>query len=154
MGLNVRRLGSAAFSLLLLAAALAIDLRWPPADPQARLARQVLGPDAERVALPEGPLAYRAGGRWLLMVEGPGKVGPIRAALLIERDQIRELILLASREGIDGEALDGPSVPRSLAGQPARAPLRVDGVSGATVSAQLLTDQVNHSLSRWREATR
>jgi major membrane immunogen (membrane-anchored lipoprotein) len=41
-----------------------------------------------------------------------------------------------------------------LVDQPAKAPVEVEVVSGATISSQLLIDAVNSSLKEWRAAVR
>ncbi len=137
----------------ILLAALVLDLTWPRPDPAQQLALRLLGAEGQRVELESGP-AFRVGARWLLFFERQGKVGPIRGAISIEDDRIRELYLFEAREGIDHSAFPNRAMARSLIDQPARAPVEVEVVSGATISSQLLIDVVNTSLEQWRSAVR
>lgn len=137
----------------LLVGALLLDLTWSRPDPERQLAQRLLGADGLRTELGSGP-AFRVDGRWLLFFDRPGKVGPIRGAILIDDDRIRELLLFEAREGVDHGALSDPALARSLVDQPARAPVEVDVVSGATISSQLLVDAVNACLQEWRAVAR
>ncbi len=137
----------------ILLAALVLDLMWPRTDPAQQLALRLLGAEGQRVELEGGP-AFRVGARWLLFFERQGKVGPIRGAISVEDDRVRELHLFEAREGIDHGAFSDRSMARSLIDQPARAPVEVEVVSGATISSQRLIDAVNASLEQWRSAVR
>jgi hypothetical protein len=137
----------------LLACALLLDLAWSPPDPDRRTALNLLGADGQRVELESGP-AFRVGPRWLLFFDRQGKVGPIRGAIMIEDERIRDLHLFEAREGIDHGAFSDLALARSLVDQPAKAPVEVDVISGATISSQLLTDAINSSLEQWRSAAR
>ena len=136
-----------------LVAALLLDLSWPRPDPEQRQAQRLLGADGQRVELESGP-AFRVGARWLLFFDQQGKVGPIRGAILIEDDHIRDLLLFEEREGVHHSALSDPAFAGSLVSQPAKAPVEVDAISGATISSQLLIDAINRSLEQWRSAVR
>ena len=137
----------------ILLVALMLELAWSRPDPEQQLALRLLGASGQRVELENGP-AFRVGARWLLFFERSGKVGPIRGAISIEDDRIRELHLFEAREGIDHSAFPNRPMARSLIDQPARAPVEVEVVSGATISSQLLIDAVNASLEQWRSAVR
>ena len=137
----------------ILLAALSLDVAWPRPDPAQQLALRLLGAEGQRVELEGGP-AFRVGARWLLFFERQGKAGPIRGAISIEDERIRELHLFETREGTDHNAFPNQAMARSLIDQPARAPVEVEVVSGATISSQLLIDAVNTSLGQWRSAVR
>ncbi len=136
-----------------LVAALGLDLTWSRPDRERQLALRLLGADGPRTELDSGP-AFRVGARWLLFFDVQGKVGPIRGAILIEDDHIRELHLFEPREGVDHSAFSDPVLARSLVDQPAKAPVEVDVISGATTSSQIVIDAVNGCLTQWRSAVR
>ncbi len=137
----------------ILLVALVLELAWSRPDPAQQLALRLLGAEGQRIELENGP-AFRVGARWLLFFECQGKVGPIRGAIGVEDDLVRELHLFEVREGIDHSAYPDRAMSHSLMDQPARAPLEVEVVSGATISSQLLIDAVNTSLKQWRSAVR
>ena len=137
----------------MLIAALVLDLAWPRPDPYRQRAAHLLGADGQRIELKNGP-AFRVGGRWALFFDVKGRAGPLRGVILIEEDRILGLRLLETHEGIDHHAFSDPTLTQSLADQPAKAPVEVEVVSGATVSSQLLIDAVNSSLKEWRAAVR
>jgi hypothetical protein len=153
MGLTAKMHREHLLTLALLVAALLLDLTWSPPDPKQQLALRLLGANGQRIELDSGP-AFRVGARWLIFFEQQGKVGPIRGAITIEDDHIQELHLFENREGVDHRAFSDPRLSRSLIDQPARAPVEIDVISGATISSQLLADAVNHSLEKWRSAVR
>jgi hypothetical protein len=137
----------------ILLVALMLELAWSRPDPAQQLALRLLGASGQRIELENGP-AFRVGARWLLFFERPGKVGPIRGAISVEDDRVRELHLFETREGIDHGAFPDSLMAGWLVDQPARAPVEVEVVSGATISSQLLIDVVNTSLEQWRSAVR
>jgi len=142
---------------ILVLAAFALDLAVPPTDPDAALAAQLLTETQDeswqRIELDGLPL-FRGATRDVMFFETRGKQGPIRGAVVVQGDQIERLVLLDSREGLHQRELYAPSFLASFAGQPARPPLDVDGVSGATVSSQILLDAINRRLKRWRNVAR
>ena len=138
---------------MLLIAALTLDLTWSRPDPRRQLASRLLGADGQRLELESGP-AFRVGARWALFFDEVGKAGPIRGVILIEDDRIRELQLLETREGIGHRAFSDPTLAHSLVDQPAKPPVEVEVVSGATVSSQILIDAINSSLKEWRSSVR
>jgi hypothetical protein len=153
MGLTIKRKRERLVTVALLVVALLLDLAWTPPDSYRQIAQGLLGADGERIELATGP-AFRAGPRWLLFFDKQGHVGPIRGAVLIADESIQALHLFEAHEGISRTAFSDPTLARSLVGQPARAPVEVDAITGATVSSQILTDAINESLIQWRSAVR
>lgn len=137
----------------LLLTALILDVAWPRTDFAQQTTLRLLGARGHRLELESGP-AFRVGARWLLFFERQGKVGPIRGAIGIEDDRIRELHLFEAREGIDHRAFSGRAIAHALIDQPAKAPVEVEVVSGATISSQHLSDIIDDTLKQWRSAVR
>lgn len=140
-------------TLALLLMALILDVAWPPTDFAQQTTLRLLGAEGQRLELEGGP-AFRVGARWLLFFDRQGKAGPIRGAIAIEDDQIRELHLFDVREGIDRNAFSDGSIAHALIDQAAKAPVEVEVVSGATISSQRLIDSINVTLEQWRSAAR
>lgn len=141
------------WTVILLVVALLLDLVWSQPEPERQLAQQLLGADAVRLELETGP-AFQLQDRWLLFFEKRGKIGPIRGAVLIEDDRIRELILIEANEGVDRSAFSDGTIANSLIEQAARAPVAAQVVTGATISSQYLIDAINECLLEWRAAVR
>jgi len=95
-----------------------------------------------------GPPAFRAGGRVALFFERQAMQGPIRGVVVVKDGMIQDIAVTSSREGHDHHALsaDFLSSFRSL---PAKPPLAVQAVSGATISSQALADAITERLKAW-----
>jgi len=153
MGLIIARKRDRITTVAVLALLLLLDLAWPAPDRERQMAQSLLGADGERIELLTGP-AFRVGSRWLLFFDHKGKVGPIRGALLVEDDNIHSLHLFSAHEGINRDAFSDPTLAQSLVGLPAKAPVEIDAITGATISSQMLADAVNESLVQWRSTVR
>ena len=136
----------------LLALAGVVALFGPRWDRPARSARELLGDDARPFAVSGGP-AYRAGDRVALFFVQRGAQGPIEGAVVIEGDKIAQVVVTRAREGLARDALTAEAIDTRFAGKPARSPLAVEAISGATISTQALTDAVNLRLVAWRKVT-
>ena len=116
------------------------------------LAKELLGsasPQQIELSDAADPPAFRAGLRVALFFEKEGMQGPIRGVMVLQNDRIVDLRILESREGIGADPLDTPGFLQSFFGQPAKSPLTVDGVSGATITSQAVIDAVNARLAQW-----
>ena len=116
------------------------------------LAKDLLGSTSlQQIELSDDddPPAYRTGSSAALFFEGAGMQGPIRGVMVLENDRIMDLRILQSREGIGADPLGTPGFLQSFFGRPAKSPLTVDGVSGATITSQAVTDAVNARLAQW-----
>ncbi|MCP4048067.1 MAG: FMN-binding protein [Gammaproteobacteria bacterium] len=153
MGLVITRKRDRLTTVAILAVILLLDLAWPAPDRERQITQSLLGADGERIELKTGP-AFRVGSRWLLFFDHPGKVGPIRGAVLVEDDNIHSLHLFEAHEGINRDAFADPTLVQSLAGLPAKAPVEIDVITGATISSQMLADAVNETLVQWRSTVR
>jgi hypothetical protein len=137
----------------ILVLAFLLDLSWARPDPELQLAQQWLGETAHRVELESGP-AFQLGSKWLLFFNQPGKVGPIRGAVVIDDDQIKDLLIFEAYDGIERDAFAPWHIADFMDEQIARAPIEANAVSGATISSQLLMDAINRCLKEWRAAVR
>ena len=129
-----------------------VALRRPRGDADRQLAKELLGSQSvQQLVLSDdaAPPAYRAGSRAALFFERMGMQGMIRGVILVEDDHVVDLRILQSREGLAGDTLDSPDFLVSFRDRPAKPPITVDAVSGATISSQAVTDAVNGRLSQW-----
>jgi hypothetical protein len=95
------------------------------------------------------PPVFQTGSRAALFFERKGMQSLIRGVIVIENDRVIDLVILQSHEGLDHDALDAPSFRAAYRNKPAKPPLIVDAVSGATISSQAVTDAVNARLVQW-----
>jgi hypothetical protein len=124
------------------------------ADADVALAEKLLSSaEIERVSIP-GPPTFRAGNRVALFFERRAMQGPIRGVVVVEDGRIADLMILRSREGINHDAFDSPEFLASFQGLPAKTPLTVQAISGASVSSQALVDAVSERLKQWAAHTK
>ena len=131
----------------LVGVALCVDLVFPRNAIHRRLAEERLG-EVVSIDLPGLP-AFQSGERAMLFFDHDGVEGPIRGAVVIAGDQVEEVLIHESREGLDHRALSDAWL-ESFRGAEARPPVVVDAVSGATVSSRAVVDAVNERLKEWR----
>ena len=127
-------------------------LRRPQSETDRELVENLLqSADIQQVQLSEdaGPPAFFAGSRAALFFQRNGMQGLIRGVIVVEDNRVVDLRVLESREGLDHDALDSPDFCTSFRDKPAKPPLVVDAISGATISSQALTDAVNARLAQW-----
>jgi hypothetical protein len=141
----------------LLAVVFCLALRRPPIDADRELAEDLLeSAELQQVQLSDAadPPAFQSGSRAALFFERMGMQGRIRGVVVVEDDRVVDLLILQSREGLDHDAFDSPDFRTSFRDRPAKPPLIVDAVSGATISSQAVTDAVNVRLAQWVTYTR
>lgn len=138
------RLGTAGILLL----GLALNAAAPPPDLRRLRAEQWLGP---AVAIDvDGQPAWAAGARAVLYFEARGMEGPIQGLIRVDGLRVDGVELLVSEEGRGtGRWLDADAAA-PLRGASVSAPLRWDGVTGASRSSQVILDAVNERLRRWQ----
>ncbi len=136
----------------LLLVALSTTLHRPQAEADRQLAEDLLkSADIQQVRLSDDsdPPAFQYGTGAVLFFEGEGMQGLIRGVIVIDEDRVVDLRILRSDEGIEHNALDSPDFLKSYRTRPAKPPIVVDGVSGATISSQAVTDAINLRLKQW-----
>jgi hypothetical protein len=149
---RLRNVKTTLITAALMAAVFCMALRRPQSETDRGLAEDLLGSeDVQQVQLSDAdePPAFQAGARAALFFERIGMQGLIRGVVVIEDDRVIDLLVLQSHEGLDHDALDAPDFIASFHDLPAKPPLIVDAVSGATISSQAVTDAVNARLAQW-----
>ncbi len=95
--------------------------------------------------------AYQGSDRTAIVIECAGAQGRIEGLLILSENEIEELVILRSREGLNRSALKDPEFQRSFQQNIDELPLEVDAVSGATVSSQIVIDEVNRCVKEWKK---
>lgn len=140
----------AAICAATLGLAVAARFALPTPDADGSFARSLIG-QGQRQRLAGQP-AYRYGQGALLFFEADGFARPFRGALLLEDGFVEDLFILSAREGLDGEAFTDERLLAGYRGRPARSPLVVDALAGATISCRALQTAVNERLRAWQES--
>ncbi len=136
----------------LLLVAFSTTLHLPQAEADRQLAEQLLkSANVEPVRLSDDAElpAFQYGTQAVLFFEGKGMQGLIRGVIVIEEGEVVDLRILRSDEGIAQGALDSPRFLDSFRSHPAKPPIVVDAISGATISSQAVTDAINRRLGQW-----
>ncbi len=114
-----------------------------------RLAQQLLNSTQIHRAEVDGPPIFYVGANAVLFFEREGMQGPIRGAIVIQDGDLDRVLILQSREGHDHRVLNSEDFLISLCHQPAKPPLFIDAISGATISSNAVSDAINAQLSKW-----
>ncbi len=88
----------------------------------------------------------------LLFFDGDGMEAPFDGFIVVEGEHIEGVTMRHSREGLTGDALTSEHLA-AYRGLRTDGPIRVDAVSGATISSRRLNDAVNERVKTWRKAT-
>ena len=132
-------------SLLLLAAL----VEWTVDQNSAShiIAEKYIG-ECEAVKFP-GVDAFQAADKTAIIFESEGFHGPIVALIVISNNEIEKLVILRSNGGLDRSALNDPGFLKSFQQNVEDLPLDVDAVSGATISSQIVIDEMNRIIKEW-----
>ena len=118
-----------------------------------QLAQQLLNSTQVEQAVLDGPPMFFADSAAVLFFEREGMQGPIHGVIVVQDGVVKKLILLDAREGHDHRVLNSTDFLNAFSDQPAKPPIIVDAISGATISSQAVSDAVNARLSQWVKYT-
>ncbi len=98
-----------------------------------------------------GADAFQSSDKAAVIMQIEGFQGPIEAMFILSNNEIEQLIILKSFEGLDNTALNNDKFLQSFERNVMDLPLDVDAISGATVSSQIVIDEMNRSLKEWNK---
>jgi len=90
-----------------------------------------------------GAEAFRSSDKTAVIIKAEGVQGPIEALFVLSNDSIELFEILRSNEGLNRSALNDPHFLRSFQQDLKDLPLKVDAVTGATISSQMIIDELN-----------
>lgn len=90
-----------------------------------------------------GVEAFRSSDKTAVIFKSDGVQGPIEALFVLSNDSIELLEILRSNEGLNRSALNDPHFLRSFQKNLQDLPLKIDAVTGATISSQIVIDEIN-----------
>jgi len=98
-----------------------------------------------------GADAFHSFNKTAIIFECDGFHGPIEAMFVLSNNKIEKLVILNSSEGLDKSALNNPGFLKSFEQNVRDLPLDVDAVSGATISSQIVIDEMNRYIKEWNK---
>ena len=99
----------------------------------------------------DGADAFQSASKTAILFKSKGFQGPIEALFIISDNEIEKLQILKSNEGLDKSALNSPKFLKSFELNVHDLPLDVDAVSGATISSQIIIDEMNRYIKEWNK---
>ncbi len=104
----------------------------------------------ETVQFP-GADAFQSSSKTAIIFKCGGFQGPIKTLFVLSNDKIEKLEILKSSEGLDKSTLNNPDFLKSFEQNVQDLPLDVDAVSGATISSQIVIDEMNRHIKEWNK---
>ena len=98
-----------------------------------------------------GAEAFQSSDKTAIVFESEGFQGPIEALFVMSNNEIEKLVILKSNEGLNKSALDNDNFLKSFEQNVENLPLDVDAVSGATISSQIVIDEMNQIIKEWNK---
>ncbi len=128
-------------TILLLLIAAIVEGVVDQKSPYQIIAEKHIG-DCEAVEFP-GAEAFQSNDTTAIVFKREGFQGSIEALLVISNRKIEKLLILKSKEGLNKSVLNNDDFLQSFEQNIEDLPIEVDAVSGATVSSQIVIDEVN-----------
>ncbi len=104
--------------------------------------------ECEAVEFP-GAEAFQSSDKTAIVFKSEGFQGPIEALFVISNNEIEKLVILKSNEGLNKSVLTNPNFLKSFEQNIENLPLDVDAISGATISSQIVIDDMNQIIEDW-----
>lgn len=99
----------------------------------------------------DGASAFQSSDKTAIVFESEGFQGPIQALFIITNEEIEKLAIVRSMDGMDRSILKDPEFLTSFEQNTKELPIQVDAISGATISSQIIIDDMNRHLKKWNE---
>lgn len=98
-----------------------------------------------------GADAFQSSNKTAIVFKCPGFQGPIRALFIISNHEIEKLLILKSNEGLNKSALTNFEFLSSFEQNVKNLPLNIDAITGATISSQIIIDEMNRHIKEWNK---
>jgi Na+-translocating ferredoxin:NAD+ oxidoreductase RnfG subunit len=98
-----------------------------------------------------GADAFQSSDQIAIIFKIPGFQGPIEAMIILSNNEIEKLLILKSNEGLDKSALDNRDFLESFEQKVKDLPLEVDAIAGATITSQIVIDEMNRIIKEWNK---
>lgn len=96
-----------------------------------------------------GAEAFQSTNKTAILFKSKGFQGPIEALIVISGNEVEKLEIIKSNEGLDKLALDSHDFLMSFENNTMDLPLDVNAVTGATISSQIVIDELNKTIKEW-----
>ncbi|MGL1887808.1 MAG: FMN-binding protein [Reichenbachiella sp.] len=98
-----------------------------------------------------GADAFQSSTKTAILFRSKGFQGPIETLIVISDDAIEKVVMLKSNEGLDKSVLNDPDFLASFKRSIHDLPIDVDAVSSATISSQIVIDEMNRHIKEWNK---
>jgi hypothetical protein len=111
------------------------------------IAEKYIG-ECESIPFPNAD-AFQSSTKTVIIFNCDGSQGSIDALFILSKDEIEKLVILKSNEGLNKAALNNTTFLTSFEQDRHNLPLDVDAISGATISSQIIIDEMNQHIKEW-----
>ncbi len=118
-------------------------------SPNHIIAEKHIG-ECEAIKFPEAD-AFQSSNKTAIIFKCKGAQGPIEGLFVISKNEIEKLQILKSNEGTDKLALTNAEFLKSFQKNVLDLPIDVDAVAGATISSQIIIDEMNKHVKEWNK---
>ncbi len=98
-----------------------------------------------------GAKAFQSSNKTAIFFKCTGFQGSIEGLFVISNNEIEKLMILKSNESLDKSALNYYNFLKSFEQNIEDLPIDVDAVSGATISSQIIIDEMNQIIKEWNK---
>ena len=98
-----------------------------------------------------GADAFQSDNKTAIIFSCEGFQGSIEALFVISNDKVEKLYFLKSNEGLDRSVLKNLDFLKSFERNINDVPFDVDAITGATVSSQIVIDEMNLRIKEWNK---
>lgn len=98
-----------------------------------------------------GADAFQSSNKTAIIFECKGFQGSIKALVVISSDEIEKIHILKSYEGLDKSVLENSNFLKSFERDIQDIPFDVDAITGATISSQIVIDEMNLHIKEWNK---
>lgn len=98
-----------------------------------------------------GADAFQSDNKTAIIFTCKGFQGSIKALVLVSSDEIEKVHVLKSNEGLNKSVLENLNFLKSFERNIHDLPLDVDAITGATISSQIVIDEMNRHIKEWNK---
>ncbi len=136
-------------TVIVLMMAAIVEWRIDQRDVNHILAERYIG-KCEPITFP-GAKAFQSSDKTAVIFTQEGFQGTIEGLFVLSNNEIEQLVILKSFEGLDNTVLSNAKFLQSFERNVMDLPLDIDAISGATISSQIVIDEMNRCLKEWNK---
>lgn len=98
-----------------------------------------------------GADAFQSNNKTAIIFACEGFQGTIETLIVISNDEVEKIIILKSNEGLNKSGLDNHIFLKAFERNIDNLPFDIDAITGATISSQIIIDEMNLHLKEWNK---